>query len=266
MTGFSQKKSAKSAEVGIFLGGAYYIGDLNPLVHFGPQTKPAGGILFRYNINSRLALRANMLFGNIQADDALSTSPAQQQRNLNFRSRISEFSVQAEFNFLDYQIGNEKRKFSPYLFLGIAGFSFNPVAVYGNYKFTLQPLGTEGQGLPGGSSKKKYRLTQISIPFGVGIKTNLSKNIGLSIEWGMRKTFTDYLDDVSTNYYSPAVLAAARGAVAAAASDPSIGTDPVYTNVGRQRGNPTTKDWYAFAGIGLTLKLKEKRPPCPGVN
>lgn len=266
MTGFAQKKNAKTAELGVFLGGAYYIGDLNPLVHFGPQTKPAAGVLFRYNLNSRLALRANVLFGSVQADDAISTSPAQQQRNLNFRSRITEFSVQAEFNFLDYQIGNEKRKFSPYVFLGIAGFNFNPVAVYGNYKFTLQPLGTEGQGLPGGSSKKKYRLTQVSIPFGVGIKTNLSKNIGLSIEWGMRKTFTDYLDDVSTNYYSPAVLAATRGAVAAAASDPSIGTDPAYTNVGRQRGNPTTKDWYAFAGIGLTLKLKEKRPPCPGVN
>jgi len=250
----------------VFVGGSYYIGDLNPYVHFGPQTKPAGGFLFRYNVNTRFSLRANVLFGNIGADDAISSSAAQQQRNLNFSSKIAEFSVQGEFNFLDYQIGNEKKKFSPYIFAGLAVFHFNPIATYGNYKFTLQPLGTEGQGLPGGAGKKKYKLTQVSIPFGIGIKTNLSKNIGLSVEWGMRATFTDYLDDVSKTYYSPAVLAATRGGVAAVASDPSLGTDPNYSNVGRQRGNPTTKDWYSFAGIGLTIKIKEKRETCPAFN
>lgn len=265
LTGFAQRPQKKSAEIGIFLGTSYYIGDLNPLVHFGPMTKPAGGAVFRYNFNPRLAARANVFFGTIQADDAISKSTAQQQRNLNFKSKITEFSVQAEFNFLDYQIGNERKKFTPYIFAGIGGFKFNPVANYYNYSFTLQPLGTEGQGLEGGP-RKKYKLTQISIPFGVGIKTNLAKRIGLSIEWGMRKTFTDYLDDVSTTYYDPAKLAAAHGAVAAVASDPSKGTDPNYSNVGRQRGNPTTKDWYSFAGFVLTVKLKEKRETCPGVN
>jgi hypothetical protein len=265
LAGFSQRPKDKSAEIGVFLGGSYYIGDLNPIAHFGPLTKPAGGAVFRYNFNQRFALRANGFVGTVQADDVLSSSTSQQQRNLNFRSRISEISVQAEFNFLDYQIGNERKKFSPYIFAGIGAFKFNPVAVYNNYSFTLQPLGTEGQGLDGGP-KKKYKLTQVCIPFGIGIRTNLSKMIGLSIEWGMRKTFTDYLDDVSTTYYDPAKLAAARGAVSAVASDPSIGTDPNYSNVGRQRGNPTTKDWYSFAGIALTLKLKEKRETCPGVN
>ena len=229
------------------------------------MTKPAGGAVFRYTLNPRFAVRANAFLGNIQADDALSPNLGQQQRNLNFKSKVSEFSVQAEFNFLEYQIGNERNKFTPYIFAGVGVFKFNPVATYNNYNFTLQPLGTEGQGLEGGP-KKKYKLTQMSIPFGVGIKTNLAKRIGLSIEWGMRKTFTDYLDDVSTTYYDPAALAASRGAVSAVASDPSKGTDPKYTNVGRQRGNPTTKDWYSFAGFVLTLKLKEKRESCPGVN
>jgi hypothetical protein len=263
--GYSQRPQKKSAEIGVFLGGSYYIGDLNPLVHFGPLTKPAAGAVFRYNFNPRTAVRANCFFGTIQADDALSSSPGQQQRNLNFKSKITEFSIQGEFNFLDYQIGNERHKFTPYIFLGIGAFKFNPVATYYNYSFTLQPLGTEGQGLEGGPHKK-YKLTQVSIPFGIGFKTNLSKMIGLSVEWGMRKTFTDYLDDVSTTYYDPAKLAAAHGAVSAVASDPSKGTDPNYSNVGRQRGNPTTKDWYSFAGIVLTLKLKEKQEHCPGVN
>jgi hypothetical protein len=261
----AQRPKDKSAELGIFLGGSYYIGDLNPVVHFGPMTKPAAGAVFRYTINPRFALRANAFFGNVQADDALSPYPAQQQRNLNFRSKITEFSAQAEFNFLEYQIGNERKKFTPYIFAGVGAFMFNPVAVYNNYSYTLQPLGTEGQGLSGGP-RKKYKLTQMSIPFGVGIKTNLAKRIGLSIEWGMRKTFTDYIDDVSTVYYDPLALSETRGAVSAVASDPSKGTDPKYNNIGRQRGNPTTKDWYSFAGFVLTLKLKEKRETCPGVN
>jgi hypothetical protein len=130
----------------------------------------------------------------------------------------------------------------------------------------LQPLGTEGQGLEGGATKKKYKLTQVSIPFGVGAKANLSKNIGISFEWGMRKTFTDYLDDVSKRYYDPVALGAARGGTAAVMSDPSIGTDAAFSNRGRQRGNATTKDWYSFAGIALTFKLKEPQEKCPGVQ
>jgi hypothetical protein len=264
LTGLAQR-AKPSEEIGVFLGGSYYIGDLNPMGHFNQFTKPAGGIVFRYNFNPRLAARANALFGAIEGDDSFSDNPAQQQRNLYFKSNISELSAQLEFNFLDYEIGNEKNGFTPYIFGGLAGFVFNPQAKVNDRWVDLQPLGTEGQGLIGAASKKKYKLMQISLPFGVGIKANLSKNMGVSIEWGMRKTFTDYLDDVSTTYYDPAILAAKHGALAAQLSDPSIGTDPKYGNVGRQRGNPTTTDWYSFAGIALTVKVREKRKTCPGV-
>lgn len=264
LSGLSQPVK-KSAELGVFLGGSYYIGDLNPLGHFNQFTKPAGGIVFRYNFNPRLAARANAFFGGMEGDDSFSNNSFQHQRNLHFRSNLYELSAQLEFNFLDYIIGDDSRLFSPYMFGGFAGFKFSPQGQVNDEWLDLQPLGTEGQGLPGGATKKKYKLTQLSLPFGAGIKANLSKNIGISIEWGMRKTFTDYIDDVSGRYYDPAVLAAKRGAVTAQLSDTSIGTDPNYSNVGRQRGNPTTKDWYSFAGIALTVKFKEKRKLCPGV-
>jgi hypothetical protein len=260
------QRRKRSVEIGIFLGGSYYIGDLNPLGHFNQFTKPAGGVLVRYNFNPRLAARLNVLAGSVEAHDEFSKSEAQQQRNLNFRSQVRELSAQLEFNFLDYEIGNEKRKFSPYMFVGLGVFQFNPMGRYNDNWVALQPLGTEGQGLDGGATKKKYKLLQVSVPFGVGVKANLSRNIGLTVEWGLRKTFTDYLDDVSKRYYDPAALAAARGVQAAALSDPSIGTDPSFDNTGRQRGNPTTKDWYSFAGIGLTIKLKGKRETCPAFN
>ncbi len=264
LTGLSQSKQ-KSAEVGVFLGGSYYIGDLNPLIHFNQFTKPAGGIIFRYNFNPRLAARANAFLGSVEGQDSFSGSPTQQQRNLHFKSTISELSAQLEFNFLNYKIGDDRQLFSPYIFGGLAVFRFNPQAQINNNWIDLQPLGTEGQGLPGGATKRKYKRVEMAIPFGFGIKANLSKNIGVSIEWGMRKTYTDYLDDVSRRYYDPAILAAKRGTTTAQLSDPSIGTDPNFSNVGRQRGNPTTKDWYSFAGIALTVKLKEKRKTCPEV-
>ena len=260
------QRTEKSMEVGIFLGASYYTGDLNPMGHFSQFTKPAGGVVFRYNFNPRFAVRGNFMLGTLEAHDEFSKSTTQQQRNLSFRSSIGELSGQLEFNFLPYQIGDEEELFSPYIFLGLAGFKHNPQTQLDNSWISLQPLGTEGQGLADGANKKLYKLTQIAIPFGVGAKINLAKRLGVSIEWGMRKTFTDYLDDVSTRYYDPAKLAAARPYPAALLSDRSIDSDPNASNVGRLRGNPTNKDWYSFAGIVLTLKLNAKRERCPGIS
>ena len=260
------QRTKKSVEVGLFLGGSYYIGDLNPTRHFSQSTKPAGGALIRYNVSHRLSLRGSAFYGNIAAYDGFSSSAYQQQRNLNFRSSLVEASAQFEFNFLNYEIGNDKERFSPYIFGGLGVFRFDPEGEYNGEWIRLRPLSTEGQGLAGSAVKKTYSKFQISLPFGVGVKVNLAKNLALSLEWGMRKTFTDYLDDLSTRYYDPQKLADANGSIAALLADKSKVNDSGYSNVGRQRGNPTTKDWYSFAGIALTLKLNGRREKCPGVK
>ncbi len=262
LSGFAQR-TIKSQELGLFLGGSYYIGDLNPNGHFNQFTKPAGGIVYRYNFSPRFAARANALYGTVEAHDSYSKSPSQKQRNLNFKSEIIELSAQFEFNFQNFEIGSDKTMISPYIFMGLAGFYFNPQGEKGNDWYDLRPLCTEGQGLAGGATTRKYKRLQISVPFGVGVKAVFSKGIGIGFEWGMRKTFTDYLDDVSGRYYNPAILATQKGLTSAQLSDPSIGTDPKYTNVGRQRGNATTKDWYNFFGIVLTFKLNPKDDICP---
>lgn len=243
----------KSNELGVFIGGSYYTGDLNPTDHF-LLTQPALGLVFRHNFHPRLALRINALFGNIRGDDSRSTDEAQIQRNLSFKSKIYEFSGQMEFNFLDYRIGNENYPFSPYAFLGLAVFNFDPQAQLNNDWISLQPLGTEGQDSPF-MDKRKYRRLQVSVPFGAGVKINISKKMSLGIEWGMRKTFTDYLDDVSTVYINPFYLSnnAARLADRSATGD----------NTGKQRGNSRTKDWYNFTGLVLTFKLPAKKENCP---
>jgi hypothetical protein len=241
----------KTNEIGLYLGGSYYIGELNPTGHLNSLTRPAAGIVYRHNFGYRFSIAGSALFGSVQGIDARTSSFEQQQRNLSFRSRIYELAARCEFNFIEYQIGNDHHQFTPFLFAGIAVFNFNPKASFGNQWVALQPLRTEGQ-------SKGYLRTQLSIPFGAGFKMNLARRIGLVIDWGMRKTFTDYIDDVSTVYADPAALAA-NGAAAVALADRSL---TPADNVGRQRGNPRNKDWYCFCGLTLTFQLSEKPKSC----
>lgn len=262
LSGYAQlhAKNKSSVDLGVFLGGSYYIGDLNQTQQF-LFTKPAGGLLFRYNVNPRLAFRGNVLFGSIEGHDSYSSDAAQKQRNLSFKSNIDEISIQLEFNFLNYRIGIEKEKFAPYLFFGAGMFKFNPMGQLPNGDWVaLQPLNTEGEGMDGGSKSKPYKLVQVSLPFGIGFKTNIARKLGLAVEWGMRKTFTDYLDDVSGKYYDPNKLGSQN---AAYLSDPSKGTDPNYPNTGRQRGNATNNDWYSFVGIIISFQLTSTKEKCP---
>lgn len=252
---------AQKNEIGIILGTTYYLGDLNPSKQFF-LSKPAGGIIYRYVINQRWAIKMDGIYGSVAGDDAKAKFNV--ERNLSFKSPLIEFSSQLELNFLPYQIGNDKAKFTPYIFAGIAVFSFKPEAEYEGKWYNLQPLGTEGQGTSA-SSLKPYSLTKISFPFGIGFKYSLGKNVGIGVEWGIRKTTTDYLDDVSTTYADPVILSAEHGSIAAILADRSL-NDSQNTNVGKQRGNSNTKDWYSFAGAYIVFKMNAKSKSCPAYS
>ncbi len=243
--------NAQRSELGIFVGTAYYIGDLNPAKHF-TNTNSAGGIIYRYNFNSRWALKVSALFGQLEASDKVTNY--NNDRNLSFRSPISEISAQAEFNFFNLYTQKGKNFFSPYMFVGVSAFSFNPQSQLDNHWYDLQPLGTEGQGLEKYPKKDYYSLTSVSMPFGIGFKVNFLRNFSLGLEWGMRKTWTDYIDDIGGTYAdndqcSPKV---------AQIADPS----DVKHIEGSARGNSQTKDWYNFTGLWLTYKIFEGAKSC----
>lgn len=245
-----RKRNFKQHEIGIFIGGAYYIGDLNPSKHFN-QTQPSVGFFYRYTPNYRYAFRGGINYGSITADDSQSDEPDQIQRNLNFKSNILELHVLGEFNFLEYRISNDKYKFTSFLFLGLDVFRFDPRAQIGNFWVDLQPLKTEAQ-------TSKYKLTQVGIPFGIGVKLNVSKQVGIGLEWGPRKLFTDYLDDVSTSYPNPSKTPF----ISELAKSLSDRSKNAGNNANKQRGNPNTKDWYYFFGVTLNFKITPKPAPC----
>lgn len=248
------------SEVGLFGGVSYYVGDLNPSKHF-LLSKAGYGIIYRYNISPRFAMKINGFYGTLEGSDAI--SKANVSRNLSFKSYITDISVQIELNFFKYITGHDKYKFSPYIFTGISLFNFNPRASINGDWYALQPLGTEGQGTTLSIVGKRYSLTNVAIPFGLGIKYSPAKFLCIGAEWGLRKTFTDYIDDVSTVYADPMILAAENTEVAALLADRTLREDgePV-NNTGLQRGNSKTKDWYSFAGIFVQFRIKQKHGLC----
>jgi len=246
-----------STEIGIMGGGSYYLGDINKK-HFD-YMMPSGGIVVRKNIDRRIVVKGELLLGYIRADDSRNEKDtANFNRNLHFRSPIYELSGQVEFNFLPYETGNSLYPFTPFVFAGISLFRFNPQAEASNGEWVaLQPLGTEGQGTTAFPDRKKYALTQFSIPMGGGFKIAVNKTFNIILEYGIRKTFTDYLDDISTTY--PGVNLKEMGDKGKEMSDKSL-NGPQAKDF--QRGNSKDNDWYTFAGITLSFKILSEKERC----
>ncbi len=238
-------------------GGMNYIGDLNKQ---SALTVPcfAGGIGLRYRLDNRWAFRGEVSYGSIACEkDYLKL------RNLSFKSNMLELAALAEFNFAPFGPGATERLWAPYLFGGVAVFHFNPMARYvtsdGKVRWAeLQPLCTEGQGTSQYRDRKMYQLTQLSLPFGVGIKVRMGKSFSLSAEYGFRVTWTDYLDDVSKTYVGTDFLMSnsADGALAAQLADRSGEVQPGYVNaVGIKRGDDSLNDWYAYFHLSLGISF-----------
>ncbi len=239
-------------EIGIFGGGSFYMGDINPKQLFN-QTKPVYGLFFRYNFDSRIAVRASLLRGEITAADADGSFTP--ERGLAFHSYVNEVGFQIEFNFLNYITGSEKYYFTPYLFGGFNTFLFNPKTAKGGQ--SLRDIPTE--------LNKTNQTISFAIPFGIGFRYSIAKNLECGVEWGFRKTFTDYLDDVSANYFfvegdldqntatDPAQLYHdGRGNYFKQDEDSG---DPTWYVNNVQRGDPESNDWYSFAGVFLAYKF-----------
>ena len=245
--------NAQNLHLGVFGGFSNYQGDLQNAKFTFSQAKGAFGAGATYEISERFYVRLNFVTGKVSGNDK--TSETNKSRNLSFTSPITELHLGLEYDLFNvYQKG-----FSIYLFAGIGGFKFNPSTIdsLGN-KVYLQPLGTEGQGFYQG--RKKYSLNGLVIPFGGGLKLPLNEDIFLRLEAGVRKTFTDYLDDVSTTYANREALLVNNGPKAVELSfrgdelTPPIG----YPNEGAIRGSPKRTDYYYIIGASISFRLKPK--------
>ncbi len=280
---FVKKKSKPRKEIIIGIGAANFLGDLGGANQIGTffvkdfefsMTKPSAQLAYRYRMKPYFAVKGGFYYQLVSGEDNLTKEPYRENRNLSFRSNIFELSIQAEFYFLKsnqsghiYNIKGAKGKksfeYEAYGFLGIGGFYFNPKAKYNGSWVSLQPLGTEGQGLAG--QPKKYSRVNVCIPYGLGATTAINKEWKVGLEIGMRYTFTDYIDDVSGKYYDNNAIRSARGDVAADLADPSLHNYPEslggdasgykQSAAGQDRGHTDHTDSYFFINVTLTYKI-----------
>ena len=248
---------AQYFEIGAFAGLSRYQGDLQSKLIETQDLNLAYGAVTRFNMNEYVSIKAQFSVAEISGDDKLAPeNSGRQSRNLNFRSKLYEAAFTGEFNVIGYDVTQELM-FSPYVFLGVSGFYHNPKAYYQDQFVELQPLGTEGQGMEAYPDRKKYSRFQVAIPAGVGLKWSVNDMVNIGLEGGIRKTFTDYLDDVS-GYYPDIQGLLELDPVAATLSyrAEDIQNNPNFNNPeGGLRGNPNTKDWYFMGGLSVTINL-----------
>ncbi|TAH40363.1 MAG: hypothetical protein EYC69_11160 [Bacteroidetes bacterium] len=238
---------------GLSAGASNYAGDLDDNFTL-PFTRPGFGAHAIFLFRPRIHLRLAIFHGRITASDASGVNlSGNQYRNLSFYSDINEGGVHVIYSLQSRKRGFSRRNFiAPYVFAGFAYFQFNPKRMVNGEVYELQKIGTEGQFLTG-NYPAPYSLHQFSIPFGAGFTLKLSKNFDIGAELGLRKTFTDYLDDVSTLYPDKQQLTDAQGYIAAYLSDPSVNpNEPQGKPDFSKRGNSNFKDWYVYTNIHLT--------------
>ncbi|MBT1700044.1 outer membrane beta-barrel protein [Fulvivirgaceae bacterium PWU4] len=202
---------AQRSEIGFGIGTFNYTGDLARTYSFA-NSKPAGTVFYRSNVSKVVSFRAALTAGKIGASDKRPIDAFAQQRNASFNIFLMEASLAMEYHFLNWRETKHILRYSPYLFGGMALFGMS-----GN-----------------GNKTAEYSNVQGAIPFGAGIKYIVNPKWYLALEFGARKTFFDYLDNVSVGKQS---------------------------RKNYQYGNPFDNDAYYFLGISVTRTFYDI--PCP---
>jgi len=289
----AQRWKRQRKEYSFGMGATNFLGDLGGADQIGTNglkdleisaTRFAVTAGYRYQLAKDWYVKSSLYYLQVTGNDNLTKEPARAMRKLNFKSQIVEFSSQLEYKIIKQKYGHLYRlrgvrgkswfRFEVYLFGGVGAIWYDPKGQRNGSWQRLKPLHTEGQGLVG--APKQYSGFSLVIPYGIGISRNLGGGAGygrfstwsISFELSMRKTFTDYIDDVSTVYHDNAAIQANYGDDAAFFADPSGNFHGLVSDgngglVGQQRGDPTDNDAYMMAIISLNYKISKRRRNLP---
>jgi hypothetical protein len=273
-------------EVSIGAGASNFLGDLGGANQIGTHyfkdlewslTRMAAAVGLRYKLSDFFAFNSHISYGRVMGDDKLTKEYFRNYRNLSFYSDIYEFNINFEGAFQQEQLGHRYRlkrvrgrrayEIYTYAFGGIGVFYFNPKTIYQGNVYNLRDFKTEGEGLV--DTRKKYSTIQLCIPMGIGFKYTIDRQWGVGLELGIRKTFTDYIDDVSHTYFdfnnpnNKAMFDPETWTIAKSLADRSNHSNPPVTSPNAQRGDPRYKDAYMFAIFSINFKLKTGRNNLP---
>lgn len=221
------------------------------------QTKPSFGCFFRHRFNESYGITSTLTFARIGGTDAITENPARRERNLSFFNTITELSIRGEYYFYTiHDVGNHGRYWvnvRPYAFLGLGIFHHAPKTFYKGNVYNLRPLKTEGE-------LKPFSLLSASIPIGIGFYFTFKNRYRFSFEMAYRKTFTDYLDDISTDFASASQLNSELAVELANRNDEinpeNAEVNPNNYTPGNKRGNPADKDAFLTTHLGISYVMR----------
>lgn len=245
-----------------YLSQSYSLG-VGTLHYFGDvpsgfaALRPIGSFAYTYPFTPKISGKIQLSYGQYGGADSLEGASLAQTRGLHFRSPLAQAEVLMMYEPLKDKRGDFFRKthLSPYFVYGLSLFYMNPKAKDPSGEWVeLQPLGTEGQYLnpDEGNFPKPYKRVQFNVPFGFGLSYYFYKNyFSINAELMMHKTFTDYMDDVSTQFYPNPYLMNQYSPQAAYFSNP-VGGEIVDT---RRRGNPDKLDFYFIPSLSISYYI-----------
>ncbi len=286
-TGIADIKAQSQFEFAFSYGPSNFLGDLGGNSGKGAGflkdnmvslTRFMGGANLLYRPNEFINFRLSLNIGKLEGADSLIAGKggweeARKARNQHFRSNVEEAFIGAEIYptaLFEYEPEDVMHRLRPYGIIGIGVFHFNPKAQYeqadgSKVWVPLKPLKTEGQGMAKYPDRKEYELTQINIPFGFGVKYFVNENVAVSMEILNRKTFTDYIDDVSTSYISNEDFYEHFGQTSKEAEVAiQMANKTAFANggnyragygIGAKRGTPSNNDAYYSSSIKLSIRL-----------
>ena len=261
----SPRSTAQNLDIGALVGIPSYSGDLSAqeIGLYLDDLRIGGGLFLRNQYSPRLGIRYGLTYGRVSAASANAGANGYRP---NFRTDIYELSAMAEISPWNLGYYGSQTVIVPYFSAGLALFRFNPQTLFEGSWIDLQPLGTEGQGLPGYPAP--YRRVQVSMPFGLGIKFVISDTWTIGAEITARKTFTDYIDDRSSLTLIYGDIVQGNGELAAQISNSNLTPTPDNFNIDYTRGG-RFDDWYYLAGLTLSYRFQKEgliyRPGKKGV-
>jgi len=168
--------NAQINEIGLFVGGSNYIGDVGSTDYINPKDLTLA-VIYKWNMSPQAAIRYSFTYANFSANNAQASTNVLKNNPFNFKNTYNEFAVGIEFNFFKYNLNQFRFRHTPYVFLNIAAFSYKipPNSIAANFKdFT--------------------KSTSISFPFGVGYKVRLAQHLGMTVETRFNYTNKDNLE------------------------------------------------------------------------
>lgn len=258
--------SQYQSDFGIYLGASNYLGEIGGKEDIRrdfifdmklAQTNISYGAFFRHRLNDSYGISSSLTVAKIEGNDALTENLPRHDRNLSFQNIITELSVRGEYYFYTiHDIGNHGRylvNFRPYVFAGFGIFHHAPKAFLEGNKYDLRSLKTEGQ-------NEEYSLVSLSIPFGMGCYFTYKNRFRFSFEMSYRKTFTDYLDDISTDYANESDLESEIAIELANRNDElasnDVSIDENNYSPGNKRGDSENKDSFLTSHLGISYVLR----------